>query len=335
MHTPTRNTLFTDGEGPLVYKDLAFDLAGRMRIRDGNESSGRKFFEVLSLYDDFLTEHGRPGYQAGDTLALIVPHLLCHHICDHDIEEEAHEARMVAGVPEYIFRMQHDAWDIRVISTAYRPMWNFVGASLRIPKEEIACTDMSLDLIRTQVDLSRMRVLVTEAEARVADSRVGFFDDLDELYWKNLPAIGYEPLEVVSVMGGRRKVDAAHRFTKDLGVSLSDVVYIGDSITDDALLSEVKNAGGLAIAVNGNEYALRNAMVAVATTDMRHFLPLLDAWQQSGYDGVQTFVQSSGHSKDGVHYALVNRENEPSFRKLLKIHKEYRSRVRGAAALLG
>ena len=81
--------LFTDGEGPIVFKDLAADIT---------EKTVPRLFPVLSFYDDYLVEVGTEGYQAGDTLALIVPHLLAHDVTDEDVAREAKEAKVCLGV---------------------------------------------------------------------------------------------------------------------------------------------------------------------------------------------------------------------------------------------
>jgi len=77
--------LFTDGEGPIVFKDLAADIT---------EKTAPGLFPVLSFYDDYLAEVGTEGYQAGDTLALIAPHLIAHGVTDQDVENEAKDAKV-------------------------------------------------------------------------------------------------------------------------------------------------------------------------------------------------------------------------------------------------
>src|SRR3990167_1168289 len=94
--------LFTDGEGPIVFKDLAADMM---------EQTVPKLFPVLSFYDDYLAEVGTAGYQAGDTLALVAPHFLAHGVTDEDIAEEARDAKVCLGVEEYISGLKRDGWD--------------------------------------------------------------------------------------------------------------------------------------------------------------------------------------------------------------------------------
>lgn len=349
--------LFTDGEGPIVFKDLAYDLA-----------PDKNLFELLSLYDDYLAESNRHGYQAGDTLSLVVPHFLYHGFTDEDVYWESKTAAVVPGVTEYIKGLQNDHWTIRIISTAYRPMWDIVGSKLNIPPSDIACTELNLAQLRKKYQSAKFDEATSAMEnvllphlaisqeimQRVGsgESIVAVFADypniigaLEQFYWKTLPSLGYQPLEVVRVVGGRRKVDEAKKFALELGISLSETAYDGDSITDKALFAELKRVGGLGIAVNGNRYALEEARVAVATTDMRSLRPVLDSWYRDGFDGVAKFIMDQQRSRSGkeyevnlgkhAHYSLVDVGDEQNFEELIAIHKKYRHAVRGAAAALG
>lgn len=336
---------FTDGEGPLVYKDLAFDLSARIQISHPNYS-GKNIFEILSLYDDYLAEVGAQGYQAGDTLALIVPHFLAGGLVDQDVEEEAKDTRLVSGVKGYIASLLEDGWIVRIISTAYRPMWELVGKELLIPQKHITCTDFNLAELRAQTasisgfnrvtkkcqkDILQVMPLVHEAKKLIDQGQAvtEVFDRkkytpikecLNQFYWKDLPKMGYKSLEKVRVMGGARKVEAAQRFASDLKVGLGDIVYVGDSITDCALFRAVNEAGGLTVAVNGNFYALRDARMAVATQNMTSLRPLLDVW---------------ANTKEGTTYSLLKDLPPKEFDEILLLHKKSRIQVRGEAAKLG
>lgn len=353
--------LFTDGEGPIVFKDLAADIM---------EKTVPGLFPILSSWDDYLAEIGTEGYQPGDTLALVVPYFLAHDITDEDIAQEAKGAKVCLGVEEYIAGLQKDGWEVRIISTAYSQMWKLVGAHLNIPMEDIACTKLDLAGLRRRFGLKNFSSIIDDAEQKIlsltplaqdlmneinegrsvvevwgVDSRfANLRETLDGFYWKRLPEMGYRVLEEVSVMGGRRKIEVAKRFAQELGVSLSGVAYVGDSITDDALHAHLKKEGGLPIAINGNSYALRNAVVAVATEDMRQIRPVLDAWNLGDLEGVRRFVDLNGElstvrGKEGLpietessaYYDLVNPRDQEGFQGIVKRHREIRKLVRGAA----
>lgn len=353
--------LFTDGEGPLVFKDLAADITGK---------TVPGLFPILSFYDDYLAEKGTEGYQAGDTLALVAPHLLAHGVTDEDVANEAKDAMVCFGVEEYIAGLKRDNWTVRIISTAYSQLWELVGKHLGIPMRDIACTKLDLKNLRERFETASFLNAVRETEkqilaltprAREAMQEVDngkaivsvlegdikfspLLKTLNDFYWTNLKEMGYETLEAVTVIGGKRKVESAQRFAQDIGVSLSDVAYVGDSITDDAMHVRLKEEGGLPTAINGNAYALRNARVAVATKDMRRLRPVLDAWQMGGLELVQRFVKLNGTNissgregspiseiSSAAHYDLVDPSNQEEFKRTLAVHEEFRKLVRGAA----
>lgn len=365
--------LHTDGEGPLVRIDLAANITSRLDFDNGTRKiPGRDFFGLLSFYDDYLTEIGTEGYQAGDTLALVVPHFLAHEVTDDDVLAEAKKTELSPGVEEYIVGLHADGWEVNVISTAYRPMWDLVGNYLNIPKSHIACTELDLTnlrkifgsyfnefVIRQEKGITNLLPIAETAMQRVdkGEGVVSVFQDeefnqlkqtLDGFYFRDLPRFfGYRPLEAVHVMGGKRKVEAAKEFALKQGVPLRDIPYVGDSITDDAMNSHLKAEDGFPIAINGNRYALRNARASVATReDVGTVRPLLDNWQQGGIEQVKLFVQGKHESSMGYgkereiqHEVLGEtrywvREGEPG-QDEIAVHKEARSHIRGVAAVLG
>lgn len=371
---PQKKVLFTDGEGPLVFKDLAQDLMGRITFKLGEkEIKGADFFELLSLYDDYLAEVGTKGYQAGDTLALVVPHFLHHGLTDEDVANEAKDVKLCLGVKEYIDGLKKDGVEIRIISTAYRPMWKLVGDYLGIPQEQIACTELDLRDLRDKYQTFQLYANVEKMEQDalpllpwVAEMKeeidsgksvIEVFQDakyaslvqrLDEFYWQELKELNYEVLRDVEVVGGKRKIEAAKRFADELSIPMSWVAYVGDSITDDQMHKFLSNEGGLPVAVNGNAYAIRNTRVAVATTDMRNIRPILNAWTNNGIEGVRSLVEVSsagrlvgskeGQSvseKEGFYYDMVEGASAEQMKDILTRHKVFRKLVRGPAAKLG
>ena len=91
-------------------------------------------------------------------------------------------------------------------------------------------------------------------------------------------------------MGGKEKAKAVLNSLKKTGGILSDVMYVGDSITDVEALNLVKE-GGLAISFNGNAYALKAAELACLSP---HTLPLeilAEVFCQEGKKGVLNLVK--------------------------------------------
>lgn len=360
--------LITDGEGPLVFKDLARDVAAKMQLEyNGQIVDGSFLFDTLSLYNAYLAESGNHPNQPGDTLALLVPHLLAHGITDEDLQEESKNTQLANGVEAYLRSLNEDGWQIRVISTAYSALWDHVGPRLGIPKEHILSSYLSLwQLVKLGYWSEDLKPFVQEAERSITSQHEGIREAqqdfrnglsleeiftrpamaavtmaLDQLHNSELKRLGFSPYdeEKLLVVGGTRKISALAWFMRELPVKFADLAYVGDSITDDAVHRFLKEKGGLSIAVNSDYYGLRNAVVAVATEDMMANKPLLEAWESGGLGQVEAFVEAKrsipfgkerifGVEKEAsARYDLVPADEEAK-RKLARVHQEYRSRIR-------
>ena len=83
---------------------------------------------------------------------------------------------------------------------------------------------------------------------------------LDSIFWEEIPKMGIgKILSDVNPVGGFEKARAIKDSLKRTGLTLSEVLYVGDSITDVQALELVKNAEGVAISFNGNRYSIKAA----------------------------------------------------------------------------
>ncbi len=335
MQVGKPKVLISDGEGPLVFNDLSRGITAR------RHPLGVILFDSLSLYNAFIAETRGPN-QPGETLALLVPHLLTHKITDDDLREEARTTTFARGVEEYLENLRENGWQVRVISTAYSHLWQEVGPKLGIPQYHIAATKLSL------ADLEgpwNANPALTEAVLKVEDF-IAFYQDqiksaiesfregaslldifseievmrnlgarFDTLYSRTLPEEGYNPLQAVEVIGGERKTQKAIGFLKELGVEPSEVVYIGDSITDDRALKFFRESDGLAIAENGDTFAVRNASIAIASEDSSHKVELLEAWANGGLEAVRRFTDEEP--------SIAKERDMGSGRRFLKVFHIY------------
>ena len=209
-----------------------------------------------------------------------------------------------------------------------------VGRKLGVSQDNIACTEINLENLRKKYVSNGLVnfVLQKEKEIFAIKSKPEQFKLLDRFYFYELSKIGYDTLNIIRVIGAKTKITKAREFTKQLNISLKDLIYVGDSITDSKLFQFVNQKGGLSIAVNGNIFALNSARVAVATTDMRTLKPILDAWITGGWNQVKKIIGKRSQKKNNVDYALVDTANSKEFDDLVQIHKKFRVQVRGQAA---
>jgi energy-converting hydrogenase A subunit R len=341
--------IFFDLEGPISPQDNAYEVLGLAR-------NGERVFEVISKYDDILTLEGRENYEPGDTLKLIVPFLIHNKISECDIRDVSKEAGIVPGVEDVILNLQKVGWDVYIISTSYEQHAHNIAGQVGVNTKRVACTKMPLDDYHLQFGDEDLEV-VGEAEEKIlnelypGDDEQKVKAELDEFFFGKLQEsrLG-EIFNEVTVCGGARKVDAMMKFADES--DLRRAVAVGDSITDFKMLETIKEKGGLAIAFNGNEYSIPYADIALATVDQRFLLPVLKAFEEGGReDAIEAARLLGGAAPNEILEAMppevastipedikppayhIIKESDTD--EIIKIHKEYRTLVRGAAGKLG
>jgi energy-converting hydrogenase A subunit R len=321
-----------DLEGPLTPQDAAFQLMGQV-------PGGHEVFSAISRYDDILALSGRPDYEAGDTLALIVPFLLRHRLGAANIELLAEEAPLIQGAREVMERLTAGGCQVCCITTTYEQYALTVTRRLGIPAERVACTPFPIDQLRDCLggaDLAaadRVEAALLEMDIEKDEGRLR--DVLDAFYWEELPGTPLgDAVAAVKPVGGKRKVRALGQFAKSWQFDLSRWTMVGDSITDQAVLTALRIAGGLAVAFNGNRYALEGANVGVASMSLADVLPLVTAWGDGGLDGARAFVscQAKPPDAEGPHYHWLEGRD---IAEAVDVHSRFRRMVRQAAAALG
>jgi energy-converting hydrogenase A subunit R len=322
-----------DLEGPLSPQDNAYEL---MKLFP----QGDRVFELISCYDDLLTLEGREDYEPGDTLALIVPFLLYHGICEADIRGLAQKAKLVDGASSLISRLHSRGWKVFCISTSYEQYALVITQRLGIPQGRVACTPFPLD--------SYHQILGKEDFIKVEQAEKGILSlplrdeeqikyRLDHFFWVELlPTRLGEVVKEVKPIGGERKVEALQRFAASHDQPLDRFIVIGDSITDFRMLQATNQAGGLAIAFNANEYALPYATLGLASTNLSDLAPALDAWEKGGKEAVEEVVKqkekAGGRGNRGHFHWLADIKD---LSEVVEIHRRVRRIVRQEAAPLG
>ncbi|MDQ6946086.1 MAG: hypothetical protein M3256_07390 [Actinomycetota bacterium] len=329
-----------DLEGPLTPQDYACELF------EDVVPEGGTIFAALSRYDDALAERQRDGCEPGDTLALILPFILAHgadfammkkHIVSH--------ISVAEGAVETFDQCRRAGRIIHVITTAYEPFALEVCRILGVDPESVhptrvhAETWQSLDLPDAHSAIVSMESSLRE-RFQSTDLGLGGSDDelidlLDPFFLERLPTFGLpHPTSIVQPRGGRRKLECLKTIAREARIPMSDVVYVGDSITDEAALRFVDKAGGLSIAFNGNRFAIRAATVAVASRSTADLLPLLDAWDVGGRPAVRAVLDSKGLGGDVDAVWLPGLSNT-DVGHTVERHARTRSAVREGAARLG
>ena len=328
------NFVAFDLEGPLSPQDNAYEL---MKLFP----NGDRIFKVISYYDDLLALEGRPDYEPGDTLALIVPFLVLHNVTENDIANLAVRATFLGGAVDLISRLGSGGWKIFCITTTYEQYAIHLTHKLGIYAHNVACTPFPLNKMR--ITLTREEAdLLRQTEAEILTMQPGTDDAriksrLDNFFWEQLPATEVGSLiKEVKPVGGRRKVAALKKFADSNNQPLAKWVVVGDSITDAQMLQTVEAAGGLAVAFNANQYALPHATMSLASTHISDLMEVLQVWSKGQRKGAEKFVRDrekvGGKGDRGYFHWLSGRKG---WDDILEIHQRIRRLVREEAGKLG
>jgi energy-converting hydrogenase A subunit R len=282
------NKLFiTDCEGPLSINDNAFELTGYFIPQ------GEKFFSIVSKYDDILVDEiKRQGYHAGDTLKLIVPFLKAYGATNKGVIDFSREnVLLVPGAQDTLNHVKK-LLNSFIVSTSYGQYINALCDVTEFPFENTYYTQMDLE-VQNILDKEKKRLI--ELKDVIVD---GFdFDTLDKIFFEEIPEMEIGKfLSSVKTVGGEGKRLAVEDIVEKTGIEASKVMYVGDSITDVEPLRFVKENNGLAISFNGNEYAVREAEIAVISQNTIVTSILADLHSRFNRDYILGFVKA--YSKD-------------------------------------
>jgi predicted HAD superfamily phosphohydrolase len=311
----------TDLEGPLTLNDNAFEVAAHFL------PDGARFFALISRYDDVLADIvKRAGYRAGDTLKLIVPFLLAFGLRDRDLIEFSRKSiKLVPSAPEALQRIlsQMPAF---IISTSYEPYVQAVCEVFQFPFENAYCTKVSLDAYRLSERERRELLTLYDQIAQRSQiqlpPRACSLDELsvqdretiaflDEVFWKRVSAMETgRILSEIQPIGGPEKARALHEISERTGISLSQTIYVGDSITDVEALELARREGGLAVAFNANSYALRTAALGCINSDALILAEIAEAFAQGGRDQVLSYRPKRAELTAHIDDAFIARSEQ-------------------------
>ncbi|HYC20286.1 MAG TPA: hypothetical protein VEF35_06700 [Candidatus Bathyarchaeia archaeon] len=357
---PHQYTAAFDLEGPLSPQDNAYEVMHSIK-------EGAALFEVLSRYDDYLAIQNRPHYEPGDTLQLIVPFMIVNGITEQDVRKASTRAQLVDGAKELIKWLTDETWNVHIISTSYEQHAYNVASKLEVEREKVHCTRFPLDSLSEMLEEGDI-ALIHEIQNKILsfyynanDAETSTFGrlatQLDEFFFEIAPRTRIKAIfDQIMVVGGKRKVQA---LISAIGVGKpTDTAVIGDSITDYKMLQEIRSAGGISIAFNGNSYALPYANIGMACADIRPLYLVLTAFREGGLKSAfdlaslweverREFARdprlvpnhasrpelarffANAHDKEFPRLSLLNKRNKEQLQQIAAIHAKFRSLIRG------
>jgi energy-converting hydrogenase A subunit R len=298
-----KKVFISDCEGPISKNDNAFELTAHY------VPNGERLFTVISRYDDVLAEVvKKPGYKAGDTLKLILPFLKAYGVTDRKMQNfSAKTLLLISNVKESLAFIRKVAHTF-IVSTSYEHYIRALCQAINFPFKNVYCTKVKMDkYLLSQKERDKLRELAAEiAKMPVIEIPKGassiqdfpkqhqqIIRRLDEIFWEEIAKMEIgKVFNEVNPVGGREKAETFMQIAKNLGVNLSEVVYVGDSITDVEVFKTVRGGDGLTISFNGNEYAIREAEIAIMSEKALVTALLTAVFCKFGKEGVFELVNN-------------------------------------------
>ncbi len=321
----------TDCEGPITKNDNAFEICKEYIEK------GEPFYNNISKYDDVLSDvvH-RQGYKAGDTLRLVLPFLKAYGATDTGMVEFSRKNLVTVPGAKKTMRFVQEFLSCFIVSTSYEHYIIALSEAINFPLENIYYTSLDLDSVRIdnweKETLKRLAkeiagmpsITIPEGSqdlSYLSPTDRKTVSRLDEIFWEEMTDMStYQLVLDINPVGGDEKASSILDIRRRTGIGLDDTMYIGNGITDMQALQLVKEGGGLGISFNGNQYALREAEVAIVADNTVVTSVLAETFNKAGSEGVWNLVddwtleniKKSGH----VHEYLV-RELEKTYPKTL------------------
>jgi energy-converting hydrogenase A subunit R len=354
-----KRVFISDCEGPISKNDNAFEMTARF------VPNGDKLFTLISKYDDVLADVlKKPGYSAGGTLKLILPFLKAYDVTDRQMEEfSAHNLILIANSKDTLQHVRTIA-SAFIVSTSYEHYIKALCKALDFPYQNTYCTRLSIDkysiaeqektrLKEMAKEIVQMSMLSIPPAAKLMEDFSSKDQEtikrLDKIFWNELASMNLGRIfSEVAPVGGGQKAEAIEDAVERLHAPLSDVMYVGDSITDVEAFRLVRDNGGLTVSFNGNHYAVKNAEIAVLSENSIVTAIIADLFCKHGKQQTLQVLKnwdSKALRKSAVSQPLLDRflalyptalpkvqiVTAQNMETIVKESSEFRKKVRGEA----
>lgn len=365
-----KNVCCFDLEGPISVLDFAAEL-GRLLSKktkfDLQKFNMGEFFEMISKYDDYLIDVPGvkkrlkiPDYQPGDTLRLVAP-LYMSCFSDKELIKLANNNLGLLPGSKELMKVLHKNWDIFIISTSYRHFAHNVAKILNIPLDHVYFTDLNIKeanktIYNIEEDVKNLVNVIFQNYIDNDKNLDLIIEDLNNFFWKNKESGYVKAMNLVEVRGGKRKEITVERISTITQVPISEMVALGDSITDINMLQRLRDEGGIAVSFNGNRFTVGRSNIAITTPNNLGTLAIfesknnienfLDSWEKlySRFKNNPEKIPSNLISKEVKNYFIkykfipeidnLSNKTKKEIDLIILKQEKFRKKVRGWAGNL-
>ncbi|MDD2901027.1 MAG: hypothetical protein PHU44_01160 [Syntrophales bacterium] len=304
--------LIVDCEGPLALNNNAFELC-----REFIRPEGARFFQQVSRYDLYLAAVAKESdYHPGEALKWLLPFLKARGLTNQQLSDYARKSlKLIPGVEAAYKFLQTQDFPIFAISSGYRQFAEAVGEKLGFSPKNILCAALDLDRISLSAaekeELLKLAQEITAAAEIKPPPGAASIQDLpdpvrqaiavcDRILGERLPRMASAALyREVTPLTGPEKARAVEESLARTKLTLKDIIYVGDSLTDVQVFEAVTAAGGLSISFNGSRSAVRAAEISVIADNAWPIALLASIFLLWGKEGVMELADkgSEGASR--------------------------------------
>ena len=245
---------------------------------------GENFYDVMERYDK-LTAYvlNREDATAGSYVKWCVPFLKAFGATDHLIHKYSCDCLEMMGNAGRTMKYISNLLPTYISTSVYEHGMMEIMDRIDCPLIQTSCTNLCIDqcmmgraesrkLRDLAKDISRMKVPSGFYELNVPtellDEDIEIIKKIDDVISNGIPDAGAMSLmEATDAQTSHKKAYRMLDIRRLTAIDLDCTMYIGSSSTDFQPMDLIHEAGGLSIAYNGEDFAVRGATIAVLSED--------------------------------------------------------------------
>jgi energy-converting hydrogenase A subunit R len=269
-----RRVFVSDCEGPIGKNDIAFELAVHL------VPEGDRIYNIIRAYDYVHAYFPRRrDYNVGNAPKLVLPFLLAYDASNKSVEDFCSANLVLLKGCKASLSYVRDISNSFMVSTSYEHYVRALCRETGFPLENTYSMEVNLDKFAlSEREKAKLKGLAWEIGGMppiTIPANANSMHDmssrdqetikrLDRIFWKEVTGTSCKHVfSDVNIVTGVEKASAVNDIARNLPSTLNDVMYVGDDVTDAEAMKLVRQGGGLALAVNGDPWAVRNADLAI------------------------------------------------------------------------
>ncbi len=288
-----KRVFFSNCEGSISKNNNALELTKHF------VPEGDRVYDIINKYcyvnDNFSK---KKDSRIAQTSKLVLPFLLAFDASNKSAEQfSAANLALFNNCKESLSYLKGIS-DLFIFSTGYEHHARAICRETGIPLENFYCTRVNLDkyslsdkekakLKSLAWEIGGMPSLQIPPNAKtlkdLSDKDQAAIKRLDKIFWNEVSKTNCKQLFYeVAVVGQTEKMSAITSKLNSLSATIDDVMYVGNDLSDVEPMKLIHNNGGFAVSFAGDIDTIRNANVAVLSTDYAPIGVLADLFLRFG-----------------------------------------------------